>query len=450
MKYRQRFAPYPADDEDVIFNSALTSLPAANVTSYPASGTKGAFTSSGYNGAGLGGTGRIGITGLTNQVNLQNGGYIAFRITTTSICKDASLDAGSFTQSVGAIRGSNACLISCWGDTGNGSRLQLYHHSGGALTLYHFGAAVTILNPGVTSVGKDATCDVVWAMQGKLHIIYINGVEVARGKFTGNYDTNQFATIYVMGNGAFADSPFGDYTITNLQIGLRPPDPIKKHKTVHLWGDSFIENGFGTDGVKPTYGIIKYDARMDLTVESMFSSRGIKVKLKGYGYSGRSWSDSNASPQTANRATVAAANPEILIIANSVNGIHGQSTLVADYQSSLRGHIDYIVANCSNLKKLGFMSMFPFTKNPNNASDATTGVTEASNVVMAGLVDYVNATYPQIEAFYFDAFSLLGGHNYPPEWTQGYIAGTNDLHPSSTGHYNFARTAWYPFISRLL
>lgn len=450
-KYRFRFAPYPSDDEDVLFSDALTALPAANVTSYPASGTKGAFTADGYNGAGLGGTGRLLVSGLTNQANLKDAGYISFSVDTQALTKDDSLDAGNVTQSAGALRVASGTLLSCIGDGGNNERLQLYHHTNGTFVLYKFGTgAQSIISPGVTSVGKGGKVDVVWAIHGKLHIIYVDGVEVARGTMTGDYDTNQFASIYVCGNGAFADTPLGDYNLSDLQIGLRPPDPATLSKEVALWSDSFIEAGFGTAGGVPTYGVRFYDTRMHKVVQRAFAaSLGVKVKLRGFGYSGYSWSDSFASPQTDNQAAVAAANPEILVMANSVNGVANTLSLVADYQSSLEAHVDYMAANCSNLKKIAFVSLFPYTKNPTHAGDAASGVPEAADAVMAGLVAYVNANYPAIEAYFFDAFTALGGHDYPAEWTYGYISETNDLHPSPLGHHYFGMY-WGSVIKSLL
>jgi len=436
------FPPLPSDDEAIIFDNDLTSSTGLTVNR-----SNGSFSANGFDTGNLddGQDSSITITGLTNQANLQYGGFISFDCETFQLAKDDSLDISDTTQSEGrSLANGTGVLLSCWGDGGNGERLQLYYHPTSAqLTLHQFNNsginANTIFQVGITSVGKGDKTNVCLSFQGSLVICYVNGSEVARGTNTKQWDDNQFSTMYLGTNGAFGADQFGG-EFKNLQIGLRPVMLATRYKTLTIWGDSFIEAGFGTLGNITAFGVREYDADMVRTVRGLFAkNNNLKLKIAPHGYSGYSWSDSNANPQTDNQAAVAAEGSEVLIMPNSINGVQYTSSLVSDYQSSLEAHIDYQVTNNTNLKKIVFTSMMPFSQNTANSGDRTSGVVEASNAVMAGLVDYVNANYPNIEAVFDDMFALTGGHNYPSSWTYGPVTNSDDPHPSTLGHYEIGK-----------
>ena len=211
--YPHAFAPLPSDDEALILNHNLQSLP-AGITS----NGDGYFDEHGYH---PGTTGSLTITGLTNQVNLQNGGFISLWIETAAICKDDSLDSPDVTQSSGVVRLANSVLLSLWGAGGNGSRIQLYHHTNGQFTLYSFAGPQTVLQPGITSVGKEDKTHIVLSFHGNFIVLWVNGSPIQIARIT-TYDTDQFTTIYLGANGAFGANHFGNYAISDIQISLRP------------------------------------------------------------------------------------------------------------------------------------------------------------------------------------------------------------------------------------
>jgi len=442
-----KFPPLPANDPNVIVDTPLisgTNLP-AGVTALG----DGTFSANGYK---PNTTGVIRITGIPNQTLITNGGYISFNVNAKSISKRDIDFPGEFTQSEGVTRAAVATILVIQGDGGGGQRISIQiNNTNNSISINEVGGAGNLVSTGVTSVGKDEKLHFVFAMYGNRIKIYINGVDVVRDidPLVVDYDVNQANTIYVGANDFAGGINFGPYDISDLQIGRLPPSVVTNHKRITIWGDSFILLAYGALGAEIGYLSRNLDASGISFLKREFNKSGRAVKIIPWGESGRGWASSYNPSQDSIRASIAETGCDILIMANSVNGVHSTDPLASDYQSSLEAHIDYVITNNANLETIIFVSMMPFTQNPGNIADRTSGVVEASNLVFENLVAYVEANYPQVKAVFYDMFTKTGGHNYPADWNYGVISGVDNIHPSPKGFYNIA-PHFYSMIDSVL
>jgi len=426
-KYPFRLPPLPSDDESIIIENSLVSL--AGLPPEITVGGDGTFSSNGFT---PNTTGVLTVTGVTRQNLLINGGFISLKVETSGITKAEGQD-GKVNQSTGDARAALGVPISIQGDTGTPRRIYLgINPTTNSIALAHGGESTNLPNTAINSLNKGTKVDILLLCFGNRWEVYADKVLLGELNYL-DYDSNQSSLIYIGANNFNGANNFGPYALSDLQIGVRAQAQPFQHSTVSVWGDSFIANGLGINGVLNVPNQPAWDVDIARTAKRRFAELGIKIKIVPFGFGGFSWSDSAAFPQSDNEAAVANEKTDILIMTNSVNFVQGTPVLVADYQSSLEARVDYQVTNNPNLKTILFTSMMPFTQNLSNIGDKTSGVIEDSNLVFENLVAYVEANYPQVNAIFYDMFSKTGKHEYPAEWTYGIVSNTDNLHLSAMG-----------------
>lgn len=272
---------------------------------------------------------------------------------------------------------------------------------------------------------------------------YINGDLITIRSTAVETIAGIFENIY-LGTNLGAGTDFFNGAMRNFQITADDVTMPASLGTVAVFGDSlamgsFIDfdaaQGGQTDGT--IVGAIRGYLNLIYGKDCEFSNKGNPNELDGWGHSGHGISDTHSDPLSDHRAAMLASAPDYVVLMAGTNDCNSALTdkPATDFASSLRSHIDAIMATAS---VNGLVVVAPPALSANstfNVSNVRHKLKVVNNLMMQVVAEW-NDENPlkRGRVVFIDGLVATGNYNYPDNAFMGDVTGNlDDLHPSSKG-----------------
>lgn len=455
------FLPYGSDDASVIFRRSLTKLPPANpvladgdigtCASVTVTGTADWDADDGFMLLTNGTNDGVVLATLTNAALLNPEGQIRFQVQTALIAADPSVAYGS---SGGVAAPGNQGLIG-WrsdADTNGSHRGSVTLNAKSIAASFGYGSNIAAIGGGANTYFNDAKSgawtDIVITWSGRSKTLYVDGVWYGAVSDGAHALTTQFNT-FVLGRHPSAGSnyPLVSGRIRNLQISTKPvifqKHPLLAH--VHVFGDSYASSVFAMSAAN----------WFNMGAGAAFRGH---LHRAGYTY-GQYSQDSNSGASIIANGTNDLDDfyadclnnyPTLVVLQAGANDLTETGSLnAASFESSLKGHIEYLMGlngNAATTVKAMVINSTPWAPQYGSGGSGGTVPDEANallrlpdiltirNIVM-DIPAWFDATYPTLAGHVvaFDMYAHFGNA------TENFGMSTADvydyLHPNDLGHY---------------
>lgn len=475
------FPPYAAGSNVLLDLDLSLGSGVLSGTGFAVNGSGASWTTKGFVGNGTADLRNTDFTARSSLFSAQSG-YVMLECERALMARNLSQSTTDFNDSVGLA--DSALHYAFWADNGStsGDYYQINKETNGAtkyLRNISGQAAFNILHDYLNSrtpQGLDPVfVKIIFTLSGTTHYLYVDGCCVGMATDASAPDADDFKRIVI--GSKFGASYCSTYAIKRVQIGTNFINPLGSvsGRKIALIGDSFVQEAGAVESVSnlDSTTVAEIDGKQTgLTIDSTRYSRlrryrgvqnwghiiqsmllretGTWYPIYNAGNSGNDWrSDLGAGTQitTAHRDAVIAANPYVIVMPGSVNGIT-ESAGAFDVYTAMKAYVDAFIDGCPNLKKIYVVQPFGWYNSANTNADSAQW--------LANYAEYAK----QISALdgYRGKVSYLS-HSWGAEPAPKMLMGSNsanttaslntDFHPSASGHIAIADLL-YPHIKSVI